>query len=154
IITVAAVGFSLFNIFSGAKGYSVTSDSMKPYLNRGDVVFSKHVDFNSLRVGDVVTASVDNSKGYFTHRIVDIDKEKKTISTKGDNNLSVDPMDTGAEKIVGKMWYSVPLLGYFSIFLSGNSLITGLIILVIIAVVLIGLNIIFEKKKSRGDINE
>ena len=155
IVTVIVSGFTLFNIISGTKGYSVTSDSMKNTLNRGDAVFSKSVDFDELQVGDVVTVSVGESAGFFTHRIVEIDKAKKTVKTKGDNNFSVDPIDTEADRIVGKMWYKVPLLGYFSIAFSGMTLTKGLIILVIVAVVIIAVNIIVEKKiKRRGDRNE
>lgn len=155
IVTVIVAGFSLFNIFSGAKGYSVTSDSMKDTLNRGDVVFSKSVDFEELRVGDVITVRVGESAGFFTHRIVEINETERTVKTKGDNNFSVDPIDTEAERIVGKMWYKVPLLGYFSIAFSGMSLTKGLIILVLIAVVIIAVNIIVGKAlKRRGDKNE
>lgn len=155
ILTILAVGFTLFNIFSGAKAYAVTSESMNPTLKRGDAVFSKTVEFENLKVGDIVTVRVGKNEGYFTHRIVAIDKDKQSVKTKGDNNNSVDPMDTEAERIVGKMWYSMPLLGFPSLIFSGVSLVKILIILVVIACAIIALNIIIEKKqKRRGDSNE
>lgn len=151
IVTVIAVGFTLFNVFSGAKGYAVTSDSMKDTFNRGDVVFSKMCEFEKLEVGDVVTVSVVNSDGFFTHRIVDIDREKRTVKTKGDNNNSADPIDSPASQIVGKVWYSVPLLGYASIYLSGLTQTTSLIVLAIIATALILINILLGKIQKRRD---
>ncbi len=151
IITAISVVFVLFNLVTGAKGYAVTSDSMKDTFNRGDVVFSRPCNFEELKVGDIVTVGVADSDGYFTHRIVDIDSEKKTVTTKGDNNNSVDPMDTASSQIVGKVWYSVPLLGYLSIYLAGLTRTTGLIILATIAVALISINFILEKKQKRRD---
>lgn len=151
IVTVISVGFTLFNLLSGAKGYAVTSDSMKSTLNRGDVVFSRKCEFEQLKVGDVITVSVANSDGFFTHRIVEIDSKKKTVTTKGDNNFSVDPMPTYSSQIVGKMWYSVPLLGYFSIYLSSLTQTKVLIVLAIIAVGLIAVNVILQKIQKRRD---
>lgn len=155
IVTLIAAAFVAFNIFSGAKGYAVTSPSMKDTLNRGDIVFSRQVDFDSLEDGDIITVKVGNS-GYFTHRIVSIDYDKRTVETKGDNNSVIDPMKSEEVNIVGKMWYSIPLMGYISIAFSGVSMYKGLIILAIAAIVLIALNMIFTKKnikQKRGDIN-
>lgn len=157
IITVISVGFVAFNIFSGVKGYAVTSDSMAETLHRGDLVFSRKAEFAELDVGDVVTVGSKEIDEYFTHRIVAIDRENQTITTKGDNNPENDPMPTSADRIVGKMWYSVPLLGYISIAFGGVSQTKGLIILAIIAVALIALNMILthmKNKKNGGGSDE
>lgn len=65
-------------------------------------------------------------------------------------------MPTPADRIVGKMWYSVPLLGYFSIAFGGVSQIKGLIILAIAAVALVALNMLLThmKKKNGGGSDE
>ena len=54
------------------------------------------------------------------------------------------------------MWYSVPLLGYFSIAFGGVSQIKGLIILAIAAVALVALNMLLThmKKKNGGGSDE
>ncbi len=149
IITVILVGFIAFNILSGTKGYAVTSESMEQTLSRGDIVFSKKTDFDELKVGDIVTVGSQELDEYFTHRIVEIDRENKTITTKGDNNSENDPMATPAEKIVGRMWYSVSLLGYFAIALGGFSQTKGLIILAIVAVAMVALNMILTHAKDK-----
>lgn len=157
LITAIAVGFVAFNIAFGAKGYAVTSESMAQTLHRGDLVFSRKTDFDSIKIGDIVTVGSKDRKEFFTHRVVAIDKEKKQITTKGDNNPENDPMDTPADRVVGVMWYSVPLFGYLAIAFSGISQTKGLIILAIIAVFMIALNIIFSKKiekKNGGGSNE
>ncbi|MCI6617159.1 signal peptidase I [Ruminococcus sp.] len=156
IITVISVGFVAFNLLSGAKGYAVTSDSMAETLHRGDLVFSKKAEFAELDVGDVVTVGSKELDEYFTHRIVAIDRDNQTVTTRGDNNPEDDPMPTHADRIVGKMWYSVPLLGYFSIAFGGVSQIKGLIILAIAAVALVALNMLLThmKKKNGGGSDE
>ena len=157
IVTLIAVVFVLFNIVSGAKGYAVTSESMEKTLSRGDIVFSKKVSFEELRVGDVITVGSKELDEYFTHRIVSIDKVNKTIETKGDNNPEKDPMATPADRVIGKMWYSVPLLGYITISFGSVSQTKGLIILAIVAVALIALNMILtgtKNKKNGGGSDE
>ena len=157
IITVISVGFVVFNFLTGAKGYAVTSQSTAKTLERGDVVFSREAEFDELKIGDVVTVGSADGKEYFTHRIVDIDRENKTVSTKGDNNPEKDPMDTPADRIVGKMWYSVPLLGFITITFGSLSQTKGLIILSAVAIALIAINIILTKikaKKNGGDSDE
>lgn len=151
ILTVIAVGAVAFSLVTGNKGYAVTSDSMADSFVRGDAVFSKPVSFDDLRVGDVITVKVGNS-GYFTHRIVDIDTDKRTVTTKGDANDAEDPMPTKENQIVGKVSFSVPFLGYLSILFMGKSYIGFLIVLVIAAAALIAANIIL--RKVRGDSNE
>ncbi len=157
IVTVIAVAFIGVNLIAGAKGYAVTSNSMAGTLERGDVVFVRQISFDELEPGDVVTVRSTGDKFHFTHRVVEIDKEKRTITTRGDANNSDDPMPTQAERIVGKMWYKVPLLGYLSIFFLNFSKAAGLIALAIVAVSLVVINTVIIKvksKKKRGDSDE
>ena len=157
IITAIAVVFVAFNIFSGAKGYAVITDSMSPDINRGDAVFVKKADFGSLKQGDVVTVAFPDGSGYFTHRIIAIDYDAQVIRTKGDANQSRDPQPSSNEQIVGKVWYSVPLLGYFSIALSSLGAVKMSVILAVAAIVLISLSTAaskLKKAKTRGDKDE
>ena len=148
IITVIAVGVVGFNLITGTKCYAVTSDSMADRLVRGDAVFSKPVSFDELKAGDIITVKVGNA-GYFTHRIVDIDKKARKVTTRGDANAVDDPMPAEENRIVGRMLFSVPFLGYLSIAFAGMSGYKALIILVIIAAVLISATAILQKKKSK-----
>lgn len=157
IITVVSVLFIGVNLIAGAKGYAVTSNSMAETLNRGDVVFVRKISFDELQPGDVVTVRSTGGKFHFTHRVVEIDKEKRTVKTRGDANNADDPMPTEEERIVGKMWYKLPILGYLSIFFLNFSRTAGLIALATVAVVLVLANTIIIKiksKKKRGDSDE
>ena len=157
IITVIAVGFVAFNIISGAKGYAVITDSMTPVFNRGDVVFVKQTDFEFINEGDIVTVQFPDGNGYFTHRVVSLDREAGMFRTKGDANESEDPQASEKEQIIGKVWYSVPLLGYISIFISSFNLIKISVVLAVILIALVTLTTVIQKSKkseSRGGSNE
>ena len=157
IVTVIAVAFIGFNLIAGAKGYAVTSNSMAETLTRGDIVFVREISFDELRPGDVVTVRSSGGKYHFTHRVVEIDAEKRTVTTRGDANDSDDPMPTEEERIVGKMWYKVPLLGYFSILFLNFSRVSGLIALASVAVLLVVINTVvinLKSKKKRGGSDE
>ena len=155
IVTVAAVLFVGFNIFSGARGYAVVTDSMAPTLNRGDVVFVKRTEFESLNEGDIVTVCFADGSGYFTHKIVSIDYFAGAIRTKGDANESEDPQASMSEQIMGRMWYSVPYLGYFSIAVNEMNIITISVILAVVLIIITGASVLVSKKsKKRGGKNE
>lgn len=157
IVTVISVAFVGFNLLSGAKGYAVTSDSMKDTINMGDIVFVKPVSFEELEVGDIITVTSTGEKFNFTHRIVGIDRQARTVTTRGDANLSDDPMPTEAERIVGKVWYSVPLLGYITILFSGDLRTSTIIILTFSAVGTVIINTLltkYDSKRKRGDSDE
>lgn len=156
IVTVALVSFTLFNIAMGAKGYAVTSNSMADTLKRGDLVLSRKVEFAEIEAGDIVTVGMANSDNFFTHRVVSVNDDK-TVTTKGDNNPENDPMDTPSDRIVGKLWYSVPLLGYFSIAFGKLTQTKLLIILAAFAALLMGINTVasaINKRKNGGVANE
>lgn len=139
----------------GAKGYSVASNSMSPELNKGDVVFVKEVPFDELKKGDVVTVAFKVNDGTtYTHRIVSIDYDKKEISTAGDVTGLVDQENATAEQIMGRVWFSVPVLGYLSLMLTNvnYAAIVGIIVLVLMAVSFVVSR--FYKNKTRGDKNE
>lgn len=155
IITVAAVLFVGFNIFSGARGYAVVTDSMAPTLNRGDVVFVKQAEFETLKEGDIVTVCFADGSGFFTHKIVSIDHFAGAIRTKGDANESEDPQASMSEQIMGRMWYSVPYLGYFSIAVNEMNIITISVILAVVLIIITDASVLVSKfSKKRGGKNE
>ena len=155
IITVAAVLFVGFNIFSGARGYAVVTDSMAPTLNRGDVVFVQQAEFETLKEGDIVTVCFADGSGFFTHKIVSIDHFAGAIRTKGDANESEDPQASMSEQIMGRMWYSVPYLGYFSIAVNEMNIITISVILAVVLIIITGASVLVSKfSKKRGGKNE
>ncbi len=150
VILVALLSaFVLVMLVSGAKGFAVTSDSMLPRLRRGDVVFVRKVPFDQLGVGDVISVRFPESDGVFTHRIVKIDEANSQIYTRGDHNLSSDPMPTDASHIIGKLWFSVPYVGFLSLSVQGTFVI-AILLGVAIVLILVRILLSIRKTKSRG----
>ncbi len=154
IVTVLSVLFVGFNIFSGARGYAVVTDSMAPTLNRGDVVFVKQTEFGTLNEGDIVTVQFADGSGFFTHKIVSIDYFAGAIRTKGDANQSEDPQPSMSEQIMGRLWYSVPYLGYLSIAFNEMNIVTISVILAVVLIIITGASVLVSKVGKRGGKNE
>lgn len=98
---------------SGWRGLSVQTGSMRPSLEPGDLVLTRRVAAEQLRVGDVVTYGVPNQRQTITHRIVEIrgsGNQPRQFVLKGDANSAPDP-PIFEQQIVGKVARSLPLLG-------------------------------------------
>jgi signal peptidase I len=85
----------------------VTTRSMEPTLNVGDLIYVKGVAPSNLQVGDVITFKPPTkyiSGSLVTHRIVEISYETNEIifKTKGDNNPVTDPWTVTTGDIIGK----------------------------------------------------
>ena len=140
IITVLLTVFVAFLMISGTKVFAVQSNSMLPVMEKNALVFVRPVSFDDLHEGDIISAHFPDSDGVFTHRIVSVDKENNQVTTKGDYNMSEDPMPTDSERIIGKYWFSVPYMGYVSLNLQSYHLIYAVaaaaLLLILIRVIL------------------
>ena len=146
VIAVLLVSaFTATVLLCGGKAYAVASDSMAPRLHRGDVVFVRRVDFDALGVGDVISAHFPKEDGVFTHRIIRVDAAKRQVYTRGDRNMSDDLMPTDAAHIIGKLWFSLPYLGFLSIMIQNYTLIY---IFLGAAIVLIALRFVLSMRKK------
>ncbi len=148
IVTVAAVGFVAFNVFSGAKAYAVVTDSMSPQIKKGSVVFVRQVDFEKLHENDIVTVEFPDGDGCFTHRIISIDYDAGIFRTKGDANEKEDPQPSMKEQIIGRLWYAVPALGYISIFIKSMNLIKISVISAVAAIVVFTAAAVVQKSRK------
>jgi len=95
--------------------YYVEGNSMHPTLENGDLIIIYKVDFESLKVGDII---VFNSPVYnvrIVHRIKDIKfvGDEKVLITQGDNNRVPDPGYVREKDYIGKyVGIRVPYAGY------------------------------------------
>ncbi len=102
---------------------AITSGSMWPVLNEGDLVFIKGVPREVLKVGDVIVFRNEGGPGFTIHRIVELDE--KMLTTKGDANFDNDA-PVKYESVVGRAvtWgknpVHIPYLG--SITVAANNL--------------------------------
>ena len=139
--------------FSGTGCYAVESPSMEPTLSVGDVIFVKDADFSALKPGDVITVRYYDNSGFFTHRITKIDHNNGLVYTKGDANNEQDPKPAEAARVMGKLWFSLPLLGYISLKFNAKAVVLGLaavaVILVIARALVVGKRNLDEKKAQK-----
>ena len=108
--------------------YVVETGSMIPEILVKDVVLTKKIDTEDIKVGDVITfISADHRLPgiTITHRIVDIYTDPVTgevsYQTKGDNNNSIDSTLTPSYNVLGKVILKLPKLGYLQDFLIDMS---------------------------------
>lgn len=127
----------------GYKAYRITTDSMAPSINAGDVTIVKKVQEEKLQVGDVIT--FQQQAKVITHRITNIEEQdgKKVYTTKGDNNNLEDNEKIEYASIEGKNVLTIPKLGYII-----NMLENQIVFLLIILILLILLFFKIEKNEK------
>lgn len=120
--------FTSLNVF-GLQMFVVNSGSMEPKIHTGSVVIDHKAD--NYKVGDVITFKISGSANTATHRIVTVNNDGTgvTYQVKGDANNSPDPDLVPAANIVGKVKFSIPLVGYLVAFIKT---LPGLVIFIII----------------------
>ena len=118
-IAVAGIFYFSLSFILGSRMPIVTvvSDSMTPIINRGDLLVTYHP--KAFHVGDIVVYRVESFGYPIVHRIIRIEERngERIYAMKGDNNPSEDPWMVGEANIIGKVVFSLPLLGTPRLFL-------------------------------------
>lgn len=148
ILAFLLVGFKIF----GYQIYTVLSGSMEPTYHVGSLVYVKEVEQKDLKKGDSITFKLTENT-IATHRIIEIVKNKETkefeYRTKGDANKTEDKKIVNYKDIIGKVEFSIPLLGYFSAYIQQPP---GSIVIVILGILAIAfiffVDAITDKKKK------
>lgn len=115
VAIAAGVALSVFNTPLGIRLFSVQSGSMVPAIPLGSLVVVEPAD--TYQKGDVITIKAERDpKETVTHRIVDIvedeDLERVSYQTKGDANEDPDRELIADRRVVGKVVFNIPYLGY------------------------------------------
>jgi len=98
---------------------AISSNSMWPVLEKGDLILIKGANKDDIKIGDVVVYEVEN--GFIIHRVVKL--MDKSFVTKGDAN-TVNDQPIKYDKVVGKTInlgdspIAVPYLGNITAFAS------------------------------------
>ena len=116
VIAVIAI-FLILSVFPLKSGYGtfiVLSGSMEPKIHAGSVVAIKTQ--RDYQVGDVITFGENTKKKKpTTHRIIEVKRNNQddiVYITKGDANNAADQQPVGEDKVLGKVFLSIPLIGY------------------------------------------
>jgi len=117
ILVALVVAVSAFPAKGNIQIKVVESGSMEPNIKTGAIVLIK--PSANYSVGDVITfdGNFKDAKGKrvpITHRITEVKNENGKVSymTKGDANEEADGEFIPALRVVGKVLFSVPYVGY------------------------------------------
>ena len=120
LLFIVIIDFNM--LISGQFKYgllAIGSESMRNYIDKGDVVFYKKIEDNEkYNIGDILIFKKDDK--IIVHRIikrVDI-KDDVIYYTKGDNNMDEDGYPIQRENIVGVFKYKIKYMGIPSIFIK------------------------------------
>ena len=152
---IVVLVFVLFPLLPVKGNYSlkmVTSGSMSPTIKTGSVIMVKPV--LNYRVGDIITYQEGRrARDLVSHRIVG--QQGDEFITKGDNNNAADIHPIKKEQIVGKVFLTIPYVGYIANF--AHSRIGFILFIIIPALFIIGnesLKIFKEVRKRKISDNE
>ena len=155
VLVVLVVLCAVFLMGSRIIGYqclTVLSGSMEPTYSPGDLVYVKSIDPATLQVGDVITFNRNAEGVKATHRVVEVDVKNKHVYTKGDANESIDAPPVHFNNIYGKVYFSIPKLGYVTNYIQNPP---GMYVTIGAGAVLILLvflpDLIGKKKKQAAD---
>ena len=120
VVLIVSFGLFVAGVFK-YRPVAILTYSMEPIFTRGDAVIVEKLDDeekNKLKKGDIIQYQLD--KTVVVHRIIKVKKEdnKKVYILKGDNNNAKDPKPVYMEQIMGKVLFSIPKVGYPSVWLS------------------------------------
>lgn len=142
---VVVAGLLFVPRFLGYEAFTVVSGSMEPKISVGSIVYAKEAPFDDLKVGDIISFRLSDQANA-THRIIAIDKDKQQFTTKGDANNAEDKSPVSYNNVIGKVGFTVPFLGFISVYIKtplGIALGCGIVFIIIL---LNFLPDIFEKK--------
>lgn len=120
LLLVSVVLFCVFMVpqLFGIKPYAVLSGSMEPEYPVGSLVFVQDANADQLEVGDVITFDqtiVGQGSTVVTHRIAQKDTANRQFVTKGDANETNDPERVPYASVIGKVVFSIPVVGYMAL---------------------------------------
>jgi signal peptidase len=111
----------------------VSSGSMIPTLNVGDIIIVRGIDPQAVTVGTIIIFHSPYEYDMpIVHRVIAVDHQGNLISfeTKGDNNPGPDGWRVPAENLMGVYVAKVPYVGLLSLELRGPLGVTLIILLV------------------------
>ncbi len=110
---------------AGATPLTVLTSSMEPGLPPGTLIVTRDVAPEDIRIGDVVTYQLrSGDPTVVTHRIIAISKTaggEYSFTLQGDNNSEPDADPVREVQVQGRLWYSVPYIGWVNTWINGEA---------------------------------
>lgn len=117
-ITIVGILIIFLNVvlpkLTGMSVYNIVSSSMEPNISAGDLIVTKPVEVNDIKIGEVLTYQLESGEPLTaSHRVIGIterDGEPRFL-TKGDANENRDEELVQPAQVKGVMAYKIPWLG-------------------------------------------
>jgi signal peptidase len=110
---------------TGSTPMTVLTSSMEPNYPPGTLIIVKPIDEQDIRIGDPITYQIESGKdAVVTHRVIGVTSSSdgtRAFTTQGDNNDVADAAPVTPVQIRGKVWYSVPWIGYVNTMVNGTN---------------------------------
>jgi signal peptidase len=119
-LAVAVIGVPFA---TGSVPLSVLTGSMTPAYPPGTLVIVRPVEPADIRIGDPITYQIQPGRPELvTHRVVAISSSNgdRSYTTQGDSNDLADASPVVPDQVMGRVWYSVPYLGYINTMVGAN----------------------------------
>lgn len=129
LLLIVVVGLAALAILvpriTGSVPLTVLTSSMEPGMPPGTLAVVRPVDPSDIGVGDIVTYQIRVDRpGVISHRVVAVAigaDGRRLFTFKGDNNSAVDPERVVAAQVMGRVWYSIPGLGFVNTAVAGDA---------------------------------
>ena len=116
VLAILLVGVRLV----GLMPYTVLSGSMEPAYHVGSLIYVKEIDPMSFQAGDPITYRMGD-RSVVTHRVIEVVDDPvsgRCYRTQGDANNIADGPLLQPENVIGKPMFTIPYLGYVSVFVQ------------------------------------
>lgn len=110
LVAIVAIALVLIKLL-GWSVFSIDSYSMSPKYPLNSLIVVQTADPATITSGDVITFSINEEGTLVTHRVVSVDAQHKTFTTKGDANSDNDPAPVMWANVVGKVFLGIPFIG-------------------------------------------
>jgi signal peptidase len=146
VLVVPFVVFAVPQTVGADHSYIVLTSSMSPAIPAGSMIVVAETAPSEVQQDDVIT--FDSPGGIeetatgperVTHRVVEVVQENGDphFRTQGDANDEPDPNLVPPGNLIGRVMFSIPLVGYLVSFANTDA---GILALVVVPAVLLGLN--------------
>ena len=103
---------------------TVLTRSMEPAYPPGTLVVVQPVDPDDVAIGDVITYQTQPGVAeYITHRVIAVSRSTGgdlRFTTQGDNNAQPDAAQVIPDQVKGRVWYSLPWIGWVNNAVGGG----------------------------------
>lgn len=148
-VTYGSVGVLRIALASESPLMVVSSGSMIPTLNVGDIIIVRGVDPHTVTVGTIIIFHSPNEYDLpIVHRVIAIQNDGSNVffETKGDNNPGPDGWRVPGQNLIGVYVAKVPYVGLLSLELRGP---LGIMLIILLIALIIAIEYSESRPKSK-----